>query len=94
MENQEFPPPKPHLWKPSAIFIDMDTIFGGNSLGFDSPITVTVQVHRETKKTSWFGFTIEVPYSPKAEDDGFGRCHGGKWTALFRFPLLIVQWDS
>ncbi|KAM0249671.1 hypothetical protein ACHAQJ_008968 [Trichoderma viride] len=74
--NQKTPAPKPHLYRPSAILIDIDTIFGGKSLGFESPITTTVHVHKETTKTSWVGFTIEVPYGPNAEDGGIGRCHG------------------
>lgn len=75
------PNPKPHLWRPSAILINKDTIFGGKSMGFASPITITVHVHiyKGAAKASWTGFTIEVPYGPNAEDDGFGMCHRGKY---------------
>lgn len=87
------PVAKTHVWKPSALLIDNDVIFGGKSLGFDSPITTTVHVHvsREVIKTSWTGFTIEVPFGPYAEEDGFGMCHGCEWSALFQL-VLFVQW--
>lgn len=74
------PARKVHDWKRGALLIDDNVIFGGKSLGLDSPITITVHAHvyKESTRTCWTGFTIEVPYGPNAEDDGFGMCHGGE----------------
>jgi hypothetical protein len=66
-----------HVWRPSALLIDNNMIFGGKSFGFNSPITTTVHIHiyKEHAQTSWTGFVIEVPYGPNTEDNGFGMCH-------------------
>jgi hypothetical protein len=69
--------PKKHFWKPCALIINK-RLFGGKGLGLQVPITTTIQVHRETDSTSWTGFSIEVPFGPQIEEEGFGMCHGGK----------------
>lgn len=83
------PGPKAHYWRHAAIYFEeMDSIFGGKGLGIKTPFATSVHVHRETTKTSWVGFTIEVPFGPQNEDEGFGCCHEGKFSAilLFSFP--------
>ncbi|KAL7892380.1 P-loop containing nucleoside triphosphate hydrolase protein [Trichoderma sp. SZMC 28014] len=67
-----------HNWRPGALLIDKNAIFGGKSLGLDSPITITIHAHfyKGNVRPSWTGFSIEVPYGPNVEDDGFGMCHG------------------
>lgn len=74
-ESSEMAPvPKPHYWKQCALYYNA-IFFGGKGLGMNSPFTTTIQVHKETDRTSWQGFTIEVPYGPNIEDEGFGMCH-------------------
>ncbi|KAH8122378.1 P-loop containing nucleoside triphosphate hydrolase protein [Trichoderma asperelloides] len=75
--TERTPVPKAHYWKSSALLLDMN-IFGGKGLGFETPFDITIHVHNETQKSSWFGFTIEVPFGPNLEEDGFGMCHTGR----------------
>ncbi|KAM0254015.1 hypothetical protein ACHAQJ_006985 [Trichoderma viride] len=71
------PAPKKHFWRPCALLINKRTcMLGGKGLGRDDPITCIVHVHKETDSTSWNGFTIEVPFGPNIEEEGFGICHG------------------
>ncbi|OPB40626.1 hypothetical protein A0O28_0007060 [Trichoderma guizhouense] len=68
-----------HFWKPCVLLID-DGFFGGKSVGLESEITTTLQVHRETHSSSWMGFTIQVPFGANNGDDGSGKCHEWNWT--------------
>ncbi|UKZ82968.1 hypothetical protein TrVFT333_010769 [Trichoderma virens FT-333] len=83
----------PHFWKPCVLLID-DGFFGGKGLGLPSDIATTLQVHREKHKSSWMGFTIQVPFGANSEDDGFGMCHERKrsppsTTAAQEYKLTV-----
>ncbi|KAL6794263.1 P-loop containing nucleoside triphosphate hydrolase protein [Trichoderma sp. SZMC 28012] len=72
--------PKPHYWKSCVILIDNE-FFGGKGLGLDTAVTTTIQCHKEKDNSSWMGFSIQIPFGPKIEDEGFGKCHGLDHTA-------------
>lgn len=72
-----------HYRKACALVLG-EFLFGGRDLGLKTKINTTIQVHRETDRTSWMGFAIEIPFGEKNEEEGFGVCHTCKG------PLLLV----
>ncbi|PKK41694.1 hypothetical protein CI102_14308 [Trichoderma harzianum] len=78
-------PSNPHLWRPCVLLIG-NRFFGGKNLGLPSLITTMIQVHRESDRASWLGFTIHIPLGTNNENNGFGIRHEWNRTLLSNCP--------